>query len=908
MIVAAAVTALGLFCVGAITQLFGYRLGGTIVIPVLAVYTLKNVLMLPIFVLSTIIAYMGLWVVKRRTLLYGRDELLVAMGLGSGVPILILVGLGSILSGTLRSVLFIGSILPGLAAFNYHQLKPEYRVRDILTTTAIFVVLVGVGWFLISPDLAPTLGQVTPPALYTETTDAAVYKGVAIDLDLRPAIVARPLAVGLFLTGLLVSERVRGRYGLRIGLIAVPLLVIYALASVWLVALYVVLLALSYGFLRLAHHAPLRTGVDLAHDGVHADRRGTGRRALSHRPWALGVFRRDSGGNRSVQLAHRARREESALPATPDRALRAPPPDRESDRARPSEGDPTGTRSRRGGTVCARGAALSRGRRVRDRLPAVARRRVRVVDPLGGRYRMIEQGAFEVARDADGWFWWLCDAELCLAVGPTRFDTAEAARRHVDRVRDAAAAVESLDTDEFEYRDEPSDDENPQIRLRGDESTDVFDWVLRQGDERLAVPNFTYTSRANAREAMDRFCRLATGAVPTFLVGAEADVEYDPFDVGMSSIRNAPSLLARGLRHRRFLDRIDTRIVVSGIRGKSSTTKRLDDVFRRRGYDTLTKITGNHPVLIHNGDVIPVGRNGPYTTLYENINVVREFVPQLESYTPENVAIFENQGITEYTTRLINERFVKPHVVVVANVRQDHQDTLGKTVRDLARAFARTIPAGTKVVNGEQNPVLVEYMREEIEQQGAEMRQVTIPDDQQGRVGAETVYAVNDVLRWLDMEPVPEEQLNSYLDAIQPRWIRLPQGRIFNGAEINDIESTEMIRQILAGDDHVLPFVYLRSDRRSRTASFATYLNTLAERDLIERARAGGAFTSVFASNVDVPVVEHDRDEDAGEVLDDMFEEGYPVLTMGNTVDAFMRDLEETIEQRAKRVAVDMAD
>ena len=431
---------------------------------------------------------------------------------------------------------------------------------------------------------------------------------------------------------------------------------------------------------------------------------------------------------------------------------------------------------------------------------------------------------------------------------------------------------------------------------------------IEPDDEVLAVPNFTYTGRETAWAAVERFQHLATGAVPVYLLGGDDEYEYDAFEVGASSLRNAASLLTRGRTHRRFLADIDTRIVVSGIRGKSSTVKRLDDVFRRRGYDTLTKITGNHPVLIRNGDVIPIERSGPYTTLYENINVVREFGRQLESYTPDDVAIFENQGITEYTTRLINERFVKPHIVVIANVRQDHQDTLGKTLRDLARSFARTIPKGTKVVNGEQNPVLAEYMREEIEQQGGHVRQVTIPDDQQGRIGAETVYAVNDVLRWLELEPVPEPQLNAYLDAIQPRWVRLPGGRVFNGAEINDIESTEAVRDALAGDDQVLPFVYLRADRRSRTASFANYLNTLAERGLIDRARAGGAFTGIFARNVDVPVVEHDREEDAGAVLDEMLEEGYPVLTMGNTVDEFMRDLEAEITERATRAAVEDAD
>jgi len=49
---------------------------------------------LPIFVLSTILAFIGLYIIKQRTLVYGRDELLVAMALGSGLPLAILVVLG----------------------------------------------------------------------------------------------------------------------------------------------------------------------------------------------------------------------------------------------------------------------------------------------------------------------------------------------------------------------------------------------------------------------------------------------------------------------------------------------------------------------------------------------------------------------------------------------------------------------------------------------------------------------------------------------------------------------------------------------------------------------------------------------------------------------------------------------
>lgn len=521
---------------------------------------------------------------------------------------------------------------------------------------------------------------------------------------------------------------------------------------------------------------------------------------------------------------------------------------------------------------------------------------------------MMEQGHFEIVTTADGWLWECFDGDVPIAVSPVQFETSQAARNAVDAVRDAIAEAESLD--DFEFSVDPEEHGRSRIQIRGDDMTDIFEWVLEQGTDTLAVPNYAYTSRENAVDAAQRFCDLAAGSVPVYLTGAKDDsVEYDPFTVGRGRlIGRLRSLLTRGQNHRRFIDNTEIRIVVSGIRGKSSTVKRLDDVFNRRGYDVLTKITGNQPKLIRNGDVIPIDRPGPYTTLYENINVLREFIPVFDSYTPENVAIFENQGITEYTTRLFNQRFVKPHVVVIANIRQYHQDTLGKTRQEIARAFARTIPEGTHVVSGELHPVLHEYMAEEIEQVGGTMTQVSIPEDQRGRLGAETVYAANDVLCLLDMESIPEAQLNEYLDAIQPKWAKVPGGQVFNGAEINDIESTEAIRRTLPGDNYILPFVYLRADRRSRTASFATYLNTLADRDLITKSRAGGAFTDVFASRVDVPVTTHDRDEDAGEVLDEMLSEEFPVMLMGNTVDEFMRDMEEEISERAQQVAMGEAD
>jgi hypothetical protein len=514
--------------------------------------------------------------------------------------------------------------------------------------------------------------------------------------------------------------------------------------------------------------------------------------------------------------------------------------------------------------------------------------------------------AFEIYGRGFGWSWRLRIQEAVVATGGHHYDTSREARREVDRVRAAVAALTGdeesfVSEDVSDPRAVVEEDPTPGGELPPDRNN--WTWRVETPDSALAHSADRFPTESGAKTALDRFLDRAAGALPVFMIGAEHEWQSGPrsIDVGRPSLTGIVRELTRGFRHRKALARIDTRIVVAGSRGKSSTTRRLDDVFNRRGYDTLTKITGNHPTLIHNGEVHPIERLGPRTTLYENISVIGEFAPELDAYDPEDVAIFENQGITEYTTRLINRELVDPDVVLLTNVRQDHNDTLGKNRTDIARSFARSVPAGAHVVSGEQHPILHEYLREEIERRGGTIEQVEIPDRHEGMIGAETAHAIDAVLEYLDEPPLPEGELDAFLDAIQPEWTRLPNGRVFNAAEVNDVESTEMVRQALVDDGRIVPFVYLRRDRRGRTASFANYVELLYEQGKIDDAHVGGANTRAFAENVEVPVTLHDADASAGDVLDDLLTEEKPVVLMGNTVDDFMREMEEAIGTRVKR-------
>lgn len=356
------------------------------------------------------------------------------------------------------------------------------------------------------------------------------------------------------------------------------------------------------------------------------------------------------------------------------------------------------------------------------------------------------------------------------------------------------------------------------------------------------------------------------------------------------------SFSTRGPAHRDRLSDIDTRIVVSGTRGKSGTTERLHDVFHARGHDAAAKITGNRPAVLRGDERRPIERDGR-VTLYEN-------EAELRGDVPEDVLVVENQAISDYTTRVVAERFIEPDVVVLTNVRRDHLDTLGSDRLSIARALARAIPRGTHVVNGEQSPALRECIEDELAKRDATVSHVEVPDEHAHIPGAESVYALNEVLAAVGEAPLSDRLLDGYLDEMRVEWQAVDGGFVFNAASVNDTESTEVIRRALARrrPGTIQPFLYLRGDRRGRTASFLEYLTELHEQEAFEQVRVAGAGSALFAERAPFPVVDN-TGEDAATALDAALDDGWPVLLMGNTVAEFMRDMETAVDDQTTEPA-----
>ncbi|AHG00080.1 Mur ligase [Halostagnicola larsenii XH-48] len=351
-----------------------------------------------------------------------------------------------------------------------------------------------------------------------------------------------------------------------------------------------------------------------------------------------------------------------------------------------------------------------------------------------------------------------------------------------------------------------------------------------------------------------------------------------------------------GVAHSKRLEQIDTKIVVSGTRGKSSLTRWMHDILHRREYDTYAKVTGNNPVSIHSGTEEPIEREG-LVRLYENEREIR-------AHTPKDAMIVENQAISSYTTRMFNARFADPDVLVLSNIREDHLSTLGTDRYKVARGLVRAVPEGTHVVNAEQDPALREYVETEVQRRGATVSHVTVPSEYEQIPGIESIYALNEVLEAIDETPLSEDELAHYREQMDVEWTQLYNGRVYNAAEVNDVQSTEMIRRALftrdSSVDQIVPFLYLRGDRRGRTVSFLHYLNELYRADdpVFDRVHVAGETTAAFERKASFPVTVHDKDADAVIVLDNLLAGQKPVFIMGNTVADFMRDLEVAIDAR----------
>jgi hypothetical protein len=245
-------------------QLAGFRFGGVVTIPVVAVYSLHDFATLPMFVLSVAVAYLLLAVIKRHILIYGRPLFVLSVVAGALVPALALWGysMADISDAYLVQYAFLGSILPGVAAYNFHRIgNPRKRRLDAMGALGLAGLLIGFGTLLVSFIGHSPLANVGSPVLLGPSSDIATALGVVVD---RPSLIGSvpdQFLLGLVAFGVLIAEAIRSRYGLRLGGVAVvPIMVLIGFHNEWLLFVWAITTVVSFVCVQLTHRWTLLYG------------------------------------------------------------------------------------------------------------------------------------------------------------------------------------------------------------------------------------------------------------------------------------------------------------------------------------------------------------------------------------------------------------------------------------------------------------------------------------------------------------------------------------------------------------------------------------------------------------------------------------------------------------------------
>jgi gamma-polyglutamate synthase len=149
---------------------------------------------------------------------------------------------------------------------------------------------------------------------------------------------------------------------------------------------------------------------------------------------------------------------------------------------------------------------------------------------------------------------------------------------------------------------------------------------------------------------------------------------------------------------------IPHRVLVNGIRGKSSITRLCAGALRGGGKVVVAKTTGTAARLIYpDATEEPVYRKFGIANVVEQIGIVR----RAAAFYPD-VLVIECMAVAPALQELNQTKLIQSTIGVLSNVREDHVAEMGPTLDDIARSLSRSMPVGGVCITAERQrlPVL----------------------------------------------------------------------------------------------------------------------------------------------------------------------------------------------------------
>ena len=178
---------------------------------------------------------------------------------------------------------------------------------------------------------------------------------------------------------------------------------------------------------------------------------------------------------------------------------------------------------------------------------------------------------------------------------------------------------------------------------------------------------------------------------------------------GLCSLALFVAGLIEQRNHSRNLAMIPHRVLINGIRGKSSITRLCAGGLRGGGRIVVAKTTGTAAQFIFpDASEEPVHRKFGIANVVEQIGIVR----RAAVYHPDALVI-ECMAVTPALQEVNQSKLIRSDIGVLCNVREDHLAEMGPTLDDVARSLCRSMPVGGVCITAERErlPILEEEAR-----------------------------------------------------------------------------------------------------------------------------------------------------------------------------------------------------
>jgi poly-gamma-glutamate synthase PgsB/CapB len=287
--------------------------------------------------------------------------------------------------------------------------------------------------------------------------------------------------------------------------------------------------------------------------------------------------------------------------------------------------------------------------------------------------------------------------------------------------------------------------------------------------------------------------------------------------------------------------KVPTRIHVTGIRGKTTTTRLIGAALRHHGWRVVTKTTGKAATLI-DSEGTERGIRGHHEQ--PNLREQPRIIESVADAGGADAIVFECMAIRPKNI-IAESKFVRSTISVITNVRADHMDVMGPSLEDVAWNLSGIVPSNGVVVTAEKKYIPI--IRKRAEDKNAKVIEVdpdAVPDENLSKFS------------YMIFKVPPDEALKGMLEAKpDPGLTRILNGVIANhnvrliaAFGVNDVDSTRLVfqelsrRRVIEEQRMLVGMFHAREDRVTRTLEFAQIMARMP----FEKILVVGEMTNLF--------------------------------------------------------------